>query len=206
MISCQSDGCAPIAVAFDKGARFAEKFENAATIASGVRVPVAVGDFMILDAVRASGGSAIAVPERAIEPWMTKAIGLEGVSFCPEAAVCLAALEQLLASGDIQRDERIVLFTRAPPRSILRLCRSRSRWLIFASRSIGPLLRSRCLADGSAGMAHRPRATAYAIRAAHWQSVAAPGGPMRNTGIRGPRESRLSSCARRPGETIVRSP
>jgi threonine synthase len=110
MISCQSEGCAPIARAFDKGDRFAAAFPNAATIASGVRVPVAVGDFMILDAVRASGGQAIAVPEEAIEPWMKKSVGLEGLSICPETAVCLGALEMLLARGDIRPEERIVVF------------------------------------------------------------------------------------------------
>ena len=110
MISCQSEGCAPISTAFDRGERFAAKFENAATIASGVRVPVAVGDFMILDAVRASGGTALAVPESVIEPWMKKAIGLEGLSLCPETAVCLGALDLLLGRGDIRPDERIVVF------------------------------------------------------------------------------------------------
>ena len=110
MISCQSDGCAPIAAAFAKGERFAAKFENAATIASGVRVPVAVGDFMILDAVRASGGTAIAVPESSVAPWMKKAITLEGIAICPETAVCFSALEILLARGEIRPQERIVVF------------------------------------------------------------------------------------------------
>jgi threonine synthase len=110
MISCQSDGCAPIATAFAKGERFAPKFENAATIASGVRVPVAVGDFMILDAVRASGGTAVAVPENTIAPWMKKSISLEGLAICPETAVCFSALERLLARGEIRPDERIVVF------------------------------------------------------------------------------------------------
>jgi threonine synthase len=110
MISCQSDGCAPIARAFEQGARFAVKFDNAHTIASGVRVPSAVGDFMILDAVRASGGSAVAAPERGIEHWMRKAISLEGLSICPESAVCLGALEMLLAGGEIKPHERIVVF------------------------------------------------------------------------------------------------
>jgi len=110
MISCQSDGCAPIARAYERGERFAEKFENAATIASGVRVPVAVGDFMILDAVRESGGLAVAVPEARIAPWMKKAASLEGLSICPETAVCLGALEDLLARGAVRSDERIVVF------------------------------------------------------------------------------------------------
>ncbi len=110
MISCQSDGCAPIARAFDRGERFAAKFENAKTIASGVRVPVAVGDFMILDAVRESGGTAVAVPEGVIEPWMRRAVSLEGLSICPETAVCLGALEMLLARGEIKSHEKIVVF------------------------------------------------------------------------------------------------
>jgi len=110
MISCQSDGCAPIATAFARGERFASKFEHPATIASGVRVPVAVGDFMILDAVRASGGSAVAVPESVIAPWMKRSISLEGLAICPETAVCFGALEILLARGEIKPDERIVVF------------------------------------------------------------------------------------------------
>lgn len=110
MISCQSDGCAPIATAYANGQRFAPKFENAATIASGVRVPVAVGDFMIIDAVRASGGTALAVPEKVIAPWMKKSISLEGLAICPETAVCLGALEILLARGEIKPHERIVVF------------------------------------------------------------------------------------------------
>jgi threonine synthase len=110
MISCQSDGCAPIARAFERGERFAAKFENARTIASGVRVPVAIGDFMIIDAVRASGGTAVAVQEHAIAPWMRKSAALEGLSICPETAVCLAALEMLLARGEIDAHERIVVF------------------------------------------------------------------------------------------------
>ena len=110
MISCQSDGCAPIAVAFAKGERFAQKFENAATIASGIRVPAAVGDFMILDAVRASGGVALATPEADIPKWMQLAAAREGIALCPESAVCLGALEVLLRDGRVKPDERILIF------------------------------------------------------------------------------------------------
>jgi threonine synthase len=110
MISCQSDGCAPIAVAFEKGDRFAKKFENAATIASGLRVPAAVGDFMILDAVRQSGGTALAAPEGDIPKWMRLAASKEGIALCPETAVCLGALEILLKSGAIKPSERILVF------------------------------------------------------------------------------------------------
>ena len=110
MISCQSEGCAPIATAFAKGERFAKKFEHAATIASGIRVPAAVGDFMILDAVRASGGVALATPEADIPKWMQLAASREGIALCPETAVCFGALEVLLARGVIQPTERIVIF------------------------------------------------------------------------------------------------
>jgi threonine synthase len=110
MISCQSDGCAPIAVAFEKGERFAKKFENAATIASGIRVPAAVGDFMILDAVRQSGGVALATRECDIPKWMQLASAKEGIALCPETAVCFGALEVLLQRGTIKPDDRILIF------------------------------------------------------------------------------------------------
>jgi threonine synthase len=110
MISCQSEGCAPISTAFDKGERFATKFEHAATIASGIRVPAAVGDFMILDAVRASGGVAIATPEKDIPKWMRLVASKEGIALCPEAAVCFGALEVLLKRGTIKATDRILIF------------------------------------------------------------------------------------------------
>jgi threonine synthase len=110
MISCQSDGCAPIAAAFDRGERFAKPFVNAATIASGIRVPAAVGDFMILDAVRESGGRAVATPEQDIPKWMKLASSTEGIALCPETAVCFGALEQLLRDGRIRPEERVVIF------------------------------------------------------------------------------------------------
>ncbi|HND53715.1 MAG TPA: threonine synthase [Pirellulaceae bacterium] len=110
MISVQSSGCAPIARAYAAGNRFAELFPNAATIASGLRVPVAVGDFMILDAVRASGGCAIEVEEQRLREWMKMATIDEGISLCPETAACVGALQQLTESGQIRPDERVVIF------------------------------------------------------------------------------------------------
>ena len=110
MISCQSEGCAPIARAFAQGERFAKKFEHAATVASGIRVPAAVGDFMILDAVRESGGVALATAEADIPKWMQLASAREGIALCPETAVCLGALEVLLREGKIRPEERIVIF------------------------------------------------------------------------------------------------
>jgi threonine synthase len=113
MIACQSDGCAPIAVAFEKGDRFAKKFDKAATIASGIRVPAAVGDFMILDALRQSGGVALATPEQDIPKWMRLAGETEGIALCPESAVCFGALELLLKRRTIEPQERILIFNTA---------------------------------------------------------------------------------------------
>ncbi|HUV31544.1 MAG TPA: threonine synthase [Acidobacteriota bacterium] len=110
MVSVQSDGCCPIVRAYDKGERFAEPWQNARTIATGLRVPAAVGDFMILDAVRASGGRAVAVREERIPEWMNLAASCEGIPVCPEAAVCIGALERLVSEGWIAPDERVVIF------------------------------------------------------------------------------------------------
>jgi threonine synthase len=110
LISCQSDGCAPIVRAFEKGERFAELFPNAHTVASGLRVPAAVGDFMMLDAIRASGGCAIAGDERRIVEWMRRVAGAEGVAICPETAVCFDCLERLLQHGEIKPHESVVVF------------------------------------------------------------------------------------------------
>jgi threonine synthase len=117
LISCQAEGCAPIATAFAKGERFAELFPNAHTVASGLRVPVAVGDFMMLDAIRASGGQALTGSEAKIGDWMRRASSAEGISICPETAVCFDILERMVANGEIARDERVVVFnTGAAPK------------------------------------------------------------------------------------------
>jgi threonine synthase len=110
MVSVQSDGCCPIVRAFESGDRFAAPFENSSTIASGIRVPAAVGDFMILDAVRDSNGCAVAVDEGRIRQWMNLASGSEGISICPETAACVGAMELLAADGWIRPDERVVIF------------------------------------------------------------------------------------------------
>jgi threonine synthase len=110
LISCQSEGCAPIVRAFESGQRFAEPFPNAHTIASGLRVPAAVGDFIMLDAIRASGGLAIAGRESRIPEWMRRAAGREGIAICPETAVCFDCLESLVKAGKILPDEEIVVF------------------------------------------------------------------------------------------------
>lgn len=113
MIAVQSDGCAPIVRAFEKGARFAEPWTAPRTTAWGIRVPAAVGDFMILDAVRASGGFAVAVPEREIAAALREATALEGIAFCPETAACIVAARQLRRDGRLRPDETVVLFNTA---------------------------------------------------------------------------------------------
>ena len=110
MVSVQSTGCAPIAKAFESGSRFAEPFANAATIASGIRVPAAVGDFMILDAVKESGGLALQVEEARIREWMQLTAASEGIAVCPETAACIGALERLTSDGWIRPDEKVVVF------------------------------------------------------------------------------------------------
>jgi threonine synthase len=110
MVAVQSDGCDPIVRAFERGERFAEPFAHAKTIASGIRVPAAVGDFMILDALRASGGRAVAVEEGHLREWMAMGMQTEGLSICPETAACIGALEQLREENWIRPDEQVVIF------------------------------------------------------------------------------------------------
>ncbi|MBM4068310.1 MAG: threonine synthase [Planctomycetes bacterium] len=110
LVSCQSDGCAPIVRAYDAGQRFAEPFANARTLASGLRVPAAVGDCMMLDAIRASGGCAIAGKEERIIPWMQRVARREGIAICPETAVCFDCLEQLRHHGKVLPHEQVVVF------------------------------------------------------------------------------------------------
>jgi threonine synthase len=110
MVTVQASGCAPIVKAFDAGERFAQEFPDAATVASGLRVPKAIGDFLILDAIRASKGTAVAVTDQELID-ATREIGAaEGVFCAPEGAACLPALRKLLATGDVKKNERIVLF------------------------------------------------------------------------------------------------
>jgi threonine synthase len=110
MITVQASGCAPIVRAFESGQRFADEFPNAETVASGLRVPKAIGDFLILDAIRASKGTALAVTDEELLD-ATREIGAaEGVFCAPEGAACLPALRKLLAAGEVETSERIVLF------------------------------------------------------------------------------------------------
>lgn len=110
MVTVQAEGCAPIVRAFEEGNRFADEFPNAATTASGLRVPKAIGDFLILDALRASGGTAVAVSDEELIA-ATREIGAaEGIFCAPEGAACLPALKKLMESGEVGKRERVVLF------------------------------------------------------------------------------------------------
>jgi len=110
MVSVQSDGCCPIVRAYESNERFAEPFAEASTCASGLRVPAAVGDFMILDAIKESQGCAIAVDENQILAWTRQACAAEGISLCPESACCLGAIKQLAADDWLRPDEKVVVF------------------------------------------------------------------------------------------------
>ena len=110
MVSCQADGCAPISTAWAAGKRFADPFPDPVTAASGLRVPAAVGDFMILDAVNESGGQARSCPEDALLRWARRGAELEGIAFAPETGACLGVLETMVAEKAIDPDERVVVF------------------------------------------------------------------------------------------------
>jgi threonine synthase len=110
MVTVQASGCAPIVRAFETGKRFADEFSGAQTVASGLRVPKAIGDFLILDALRESGGAAVAVTDRELIA-ATKEIGAtEGIFCAPEGAACLPALRKLIDADLVKPDERVVLF------------------------------------------------------------------------------------------------
>ncbi len=110
MIAVQSTGCAPIVKAFEDGVEHAPLWERAYTVASGIRVPIAVGDFMILRAVRESGGFAIAVPDEEILGAQQMVANTEGVLLCPEGAATYVAYEKSLERGLISPTDRAVLF------------------------------------------------------------------------------------------------
>lgn len=110
MVAVQAAGCAPIVRAYDAGSEHAPRWEDAQTVAAGIRVPQAIGDFLILRAVRESGGFAIAVADDAITAAIDEVARAEGLLLCPEGAATYAALKQGIADGRIRRDERALLF------------------------------------------------------------------------------------------------
>jgi threonine synthase len=110
MFTVQAAGCAPIVDAFKKGEKFADEFRNAQTIASGLRVPKAVGDFIMLEILRDSGGGAVTVADEQMIS-VTREVGsAEGLFVAPEGAACFAALKRLVEDGTIAKEERVVIF------------------------------------------------------------------------------------------------
>lgn len=110
MYAVQAEGCAPIVRAFEQGERHATRWEDAHTVAAGIRVPQAVGDFLILDAVRASGGKALAVSDAALVQAVDDAASKDGLLMCPEGGATLGAYRSALANGLVDAEERVVLF------------------------------------------------------------------------------------------------
>jgi threonine synthase len=110
MVSVQASGCAPIVRAFEQGTPKAAPWENAHTAADGLRVPRAIGDFLILQAVRDSGGTAVAVSDREMIADMMVIGSHEGVSAAPEGGAALSAIRRLVGEKRIRRDESVVLF------------------------------------------------------------------------------------------------
>ncbi|MEE9254328.1 MAG: threonine synthase [Pseudomonadales bacterium] len=110
MVAVQACGCAPIVRAFESGAAHAERWENAATVAAGIRVPAAIGDFLILEALHASDGFAMSVDDDAILSARDRVARSDGLLLCPEGAATYAAYEQALGDGRVASDERVMLF------------------------------------------------------------------------------------------------
>ncbi len=110
MIAVQVEGCQPVVRAFEQGAERSEFWQNAHTVASGLRVPKPLGDFLVLDAVRKSGGTAIAVSDEVMMQAGVKLATDEGIFVAPEGAACMAALDRLVASGFLRGDERMVIY------------------------------------------------------------------------------------------------
>lgn len=110
MVSVQAAGCAPIVRAFEEGAETAQPWEDAHTSASGLRVPRAIGDFLILRTIRESGGTAVAVTDEETRDAWGEFAAYTGIFAAPEGAATHAALKKLVAAGWVGREERVVLF------------------------------------------------------------------------------------------------
>ena len=110
MYAVQASGCAPIVRAFEEGKEHAERWEDAQTVAAGIRVPRAVGDFLILRAVRQSGGKAVAVGDPAIIKAVDDCAGMDGLLLCPEGGATLAAYREALRTGEVDEEDRVILF------------------------------------------------------------------------------------------------
>jgi threonine synthase len=110
MVSVQSEGCAPIVKAYEEGKKESTFFHNAETKAAGLRVPKALGDFLVLNAARESGGKCLAVSDDELMDGVSDISKHEGIFVCPEGAATYAALIKMLAEGSVDKDEQVVLF------------------------------------------------------------------------------------------------
>jgi len=113
MVSVQASGCAPIVKAFGEGRETAEPWQNAKTVASGLRVPQAVADFLMLRALRESNGTALSVSDEEMIAEIPRLGRAEGIFFCPEGAACAAALRRLMQNGWVKPTDEVVLFNTA---------------------------------------------------------------------------------------------
>jgi threonine synthase len=110
MVSVQAEHCAPIVRAFAEGAERSEPWQHARTVADGLRVPKAIGDFLVLRAVRESGGTALAVSDADMVRDMRELGSREGISAAPEGGAALTALKRLVKDGRVGRDQTVVIF------------------------------------------------------------------------------------------------
>ncbi len=110
MISVQADGCAPIVEAFHQNLTHGADIQNAHTVAAGLRVPKAIGDFLMLDILRESNGTAVAVSDEELVSDAREIGAMEGIFAAPEGGALLSALKKLLKTGEVQKDEKIILF------------------------------------------------------------------------------------------------
>jgi len=110
MVSVQSSGCAPIVRAFREGKKHAETWENSKTFAAGLRVPAAIGDYLILQSIRESNGTAVMVDDYEIKQAMFTLANLEGIMLSPEAATTVIAVKKLKDDGFIDYSDKVLLF------------------------------------------------------------------------------------------------
>ena len=147
MYAIQAAGCAPMVRAFERGEEFAERWEGAATVATGIRVPSAVGDFLILRAVRESGGAAIAVEEQDIVQAVEDVARDDGMLLCPEGGAVVAGWRAALDRGLVARDETVLLFN----------CANGNKYPLADRRGGWNWRRARAAHDSSAARRGKPR-------------------------------------------------